>query len=653
MKWLTTTRVFLVLLMVGLNMPLFGSSIAHAQKRPFLVPHGFVVEAVAEGLQLPTSFAFAGSSRILVTQKSGAVRVIWNDELLDKPFIDISGEVNDVGQRGLLGIAAHPRFPTTPYVYLSYVYDPPEAADHNPSGGRVSRLLRLSANSSNPNSHQPGSGVVILGKNSTFAQIGDPDRPEKGRLNCQDDAGNYIPDCIPNEGHVHALAHIAFGRDGALYVASGDGGNFGVAGLRAQVRDSLAGKILRINPITGDGYSTNPFYDGDPQSNRSKVYVYGMKHPYRFAFHPQTGELFIGDVGNLKWEEVTRARAGANLGWPCFEGKAPNAYDPICQSLHAGSATVTHGFHIYPHEEGWGAVIGGDFYTGRAFPSYFRNAYFYGDFNKGTIQTVTFSRTGTPSFTDFATGIPGLVQVSEGPDGALYILSIATGTLYRVRYVGGTPLFTPHSTATEGASNAEPTPTAIARSEDGEGNDGNNNDGEEIDTITLEPIPVGEGTGKILREWWNGIGGKQVADFVGSKQYASKPSGEEFLTTLEAPRLFGKDYGTRIRGYLHPPVTGEYRFWIAADDSGELWLSNNADPTNKTRIASVPEWTHARQWNRYGSQQSVPISLEAGQRYYIEVLHKQADQKDNLTVAWQIPGQERAIIAGMYLSPPE
>ena len=621
--------------------PTFSPQTSHAQDAKFHVPSGFVAETVVGKLRLPTSFAFAGSGRIFVTEKSGVVRVIQDGQLLSEPFIDLSAEVNDVGQRGLLDVAVHPNFPSTPYVYLAYVYDPSAALSHNAEGARVSRVLRLTANSANLNVHVPGSGAIILGANSTFEHIGDPDRPEQKPLNCEDGNGGYVPDCVPNEGHVHALAHMTFGADGALYIANGDGLNYNFGSLRAQEIDSLAGKILRINPLTGDGYANNPFYDGNPKSNRSKVYVYGMKHPFRFAVSPTTGELFIGDVGNLKWEEVTRARAGANLGWPCFEGKNPNAFDPICQPLLNGTQPVVHGFHVYPHEDGWGAVIGGDFYTGREFPAYYRGAYFYGDFNKGTVQSVVFNGAGVPTYADFATGIPGLVQVSSGPDGAMYLLSIANGALYRVRYTGGTA-FVPSSSATAGAANV-PTPTPTPK----------NQPATTDNAAPANPAPAGSGTGKILREWWNGISGKTVGDLTGSKAFGGKPTGTEMLTKLDVPRLFGSDYGTRLRGYLHPPTTGAYTFWIAADDSGELWLSTDANGANKQRIASVPEWTYAEKWDRFASQQSQPIQLQAGQRYYIEILHKQADQKDNLTVAWQMPGQERQVIAGMYLSPPE
>lgn len=626
-------RLILLLLLVAMLLPLTPP--LHAQSPGFKVANGFVAEVVVTKLKMPTAFAFGPDGRIYITEKEGLVRVVQNGALQREPFLDLRAEVNAVGQRGLLAIAAHPRFPATPYLYLGYVYDPPEAKSYDPNGARASRVLRISANPANLSVHQPGSGVVILGNNSNFTYIPNPNASEKQPFACDNGQGGFVNDCLPNDGQVHPVADLVFGRDGALYVGVGDGLNYGVGSLRAQALDSLTGKILRIDPNTGAGYANNPFYDGNPQSNRSKVYVYGMKHPWRFAVHPTTGELFVGDVGNLKWEELTRAGAGANLGWPCFEGKNPNAFDPVCQPLLNGQQPVTHGFHLYPHEDGWGAVIGGGFYTGNAFPAWMRNAYFYGDFNKGTIQVTP---ANAVTFTDFATGIPGIVQISSGPDGAMYVLSVTTGSLYRIR-VGSEP---------------PPAPaTAIATPVPGSTPTGNKTPAASPTTAAAPAAPSGAGAGKILREWWTGVSGKSVTDLTNSKDFKEKPDGQEMLTSLDAPRGAGNDYGARIRGYLIPPVTGDYRFWIASDDASQLWLSSDANAANKRQIAGVNDWTPAQQWERHPSQQSEVIRLQAGQRYYIEVLHKQGDQKDNLSVAWQIPGSDRQVISGQYLSPPE
>ena len=99
----------------------------------------------------------------------------------------------------------------------------------------------------------------------------------------------------------------------------------------------------------------------------------------------------------------------------------------------------------------------------------------------------------------------------------------------------------------------------------------------------------------------------------------------------------GSNYGSRIRGYICPPLTGDYTFWIASDDNSELWLSSDSDPENKTKIAGVNPWTYSREWTKYSSQKSKPISLQAGSQYYVEVLHKEGSVYDNVAVGWQLP----------------
>ena len=146
---------------------------ASAQDGSFYVPPGFVLERVIQGLNTPTSFAIAPDGRIYVTQKDGRVRVFHDNDLLGEPFIDLRYEVNDAADRGLMGIALHPRFPTVPHMYLSYVYDPPEIRERNPAGARVSRLLRIDADPADLDTHVRGSGLVLLGKfqRKGFGQI--------------------------------------------------------------------------------------------------------------------------------------------------------------------------------------------------------------------------------------------------------------------------------------------------------------------------------------------------------------------------------------------------------------------------------------------------------------------------------------------------
>ena len=161
------------------------------------------------------------------------------------------------------------------------------------------------------------------------------------------------------------------------------------------------------------------------------------------------------------------------------------------------------------------------------------------------------------------------------------------------------------------------------------------------------------GSGSLLREWWTGISGTSVSDLILSPAYPGLPNGTEELTSFQAPTNWADTYGARIRGYLYPPATGDYTFWIAGDDDSELWLSTdpNAGPATISMIASVSGGTDPCSWDESPSQQSLPIFLKAGQRCYIEALHKQDQGADHLAVAWEGPDILRMIIDGQFLSP--
>ncbi len=164
-------------------------------------------------------------------------------------------------------------------------------------------------------------------------------------------------------------------------------------------------------------------------------------------------------------------------------------------------------------------------------------------------------------------------------------------------------------------------------------------------------VVFGQGQGQIRRDWWNGIGGTTIGALTGSPNYPDSPTGSEIVTSFETPSNIANDYGTRVHGYLTPDVSGDYRFWIASDDNGELWLSSDDDPANKTRIAHVPGWTPPRNWTKFPEQASAPIPLVAGESYFIEALQKEGGGGDNLAVGWQKPGDSATnVIPGAYLS---
>jgi hypothetical protein len=152
----------------------------------------------------------------------------------------------------------------------------------------------------------------------------------------------------------------------------------------------------------------------------------------------------------------------------------------------------------------------------------------------------------------------------------------------------------------------------------------------------------------IVREYWTGVTGNSVSDIPTDRP----PTGTQQLTLLEGPTNSGTNYGARIRGYVCPPASGNYVFWIASNDNSELWLSTDDNPANKRRIAYVNGATSPREWTKYASQKSTTISLLTGKQYYVEILHKQGAGTDNIAVGWQLPdGSLERPIQGGRLSP--
>ncbi|PRX73182.1 chitodextrinase [Cohnella sp. SGD-V74] len=170
-------------------------------------------------------------------------------------------------------------------------------------------------------------------------------------------------------------------------------------------------------------------------------------------------------------------------------------------------------------------------------------------------------------------------------------------------------------------------------------------------TVTTDPSGGGgepSETGTIVREYWTGISGPTVA----SIPLGTAPTGTSVLTSFEAPSNWGDHYGTRIRGYIVPTVTGTYQFAIAGDNNTQLWLSTDDSPANKSKIGEVVDWTNEREWNRTSSQQSGSIALTANQRYYVEILHKEESGGDHLAVGWKVPGSSSfSVIDGANLAP--
>ena len=411
----------------------------------------FLLETHASGFTVPTDLAFAPNGLLFVAEKSGLLKVV-NRVGVTQVFADLRADVNEAGERGLLGIVVHPNFVSgSPYVYALHSFDPPEAASatgaavRDGDGQRVSRLVRLTADAATGyTSMLAGSSITIVGGASTWANTGDPsarDSDQSPQWACG--RTEFVADCIPADGRSHSIGTVAFGPDGMLYLGNGDASDFSNAdprSLRSIDVNSLAGKIIRVDPDTGRGLPDNPHWNGDPNSNASRVYVSGLRNPYRFRFGG--GSLWIGDVGQGNWEEVNRGLPGASFGWPCYEGGAAGtaaansgfSSSPACIT-YAASGTTAAPTWSYPHDGGGAAIVVGDVYEGISWPSEYHDALIIGDFVQQSLQAVRVS--GAPiTTTPLATGI--LASDAEfGPDGHLYISGLATGVVQRIRYAPG------------------------------------------------------------------------------------------------------------------------------------------------------------------------------------------------------------------------
>lgn len=247
----------------------------------------------------------------------------------------------------------------------------------------------------------------------------------------------------------------------------------------------------------------------------------------------------------------------------------------------------------------------------------------------GATQTINFAPisdrlTNAPPFNASASassGLPVSIYVAEGPasivNGEVNLVGVP-GTVILRAVQSGDPTYAP----------------AIAV--------------EQSFTVMASPPPSCVGTGSITMESWTGIGGTAVNDIP----LNTEPDATTEINIFEIPTDVQNDYGVRVRGYFCAPETGSYTFWIASDDNGELWLSSNDNPANKSLIATVPTWTNSRQWDKFPDQQSASIFLVQDQRYYIEALMKEASGGDNLAVGWRLPsGTLQRPIPGNFLSP--
>jgi len=341
-----------------------------------------------QSFKAPVEMIAIPGNRFYVLEQKGLVRLLDASGAPATTALDISAKITSGGEAGLLGIAIDPKFAVNGFVYLDFT-----APLATPVTGVAfqSVIARF---------HSNDGGATI-----------DP-ASEKRLLVVDQPFSN------------HNGGHIAFGPDGMLYISLGDGGSGGDPMGNGQNKDVLLGKLLRIDPTGGDPYaipSSNPFAAG---GGRPEVFAYGLRNTWKFSFDSATGELWAGDVGQGKYEEVDRIVLGGNYGWNTREGK--HCYkDPACPSAGFIDPVVE-----YDRSEGV-SITGGYVYRGTKLPGLF-GKYVYGDFGTGRIWAV--DQTGTDSFAPLLLAETQLKisTFAQGPDGELFVADYGTGTLQQL-----------------------------------------------------------------------------------------------------------------------------------------------------------------------------------------------------------------------------
>lgn len=420
------------------------------------LPDGFYLEDASDAAFVePVAVAFAPGGRMFVVEKRGVVRVVVDGVLQAEPFVDLRAEVLNQHDRGLLGIAVDPDFETTRRVFLSYTVDHAATTD----AARLDAFARVTSyagRADNPTVADPASRRVLIGE--TFA--------------------TGIPSCYFS----HTIGTLAVGADGSLLVGAGDGASYNqvdaggvyaacfgpgrldpsenIGAFRAQRVESLAGKILRIDPETGLGLPSNPFYTGDPTDTASKVWALGVRNPFRFTLladgdpDPEAGRpgtLYIGDVGWNVWEEVNVARGGENFGWPCYEGPGRHSgYHNATPATNGCSAprtgTLTYGPYYWHHSDPsrsvpagrtGRAVMVGAVYEGRKYPDAYDGALFYGDYPNGWFASARVDGGSAPTQERlFSSNAGPIVDAASDPEsGYLYLVDVGAGRIWRLRHV--------------------------------------------------------------------------------------------------------------------------------------------------------------------------------------------------------------------------
>jgi glucose/arabinose dehydrogenase len=352
------------------------------------------LRTIVGGLSQPVGVTNAndGSGRLFVIEQGGLIRIVKDGSVLEQPFLDIHSLVSCCGEQGLLGLAFAPDFGADGGRFF---------IDYTDQKGDTA-IAEVTVGAGSPNVADRSSLRVLL----------------------------HIAQPFSN----HNGGGLAFGPDGFLYIAMGDGGSGGDPQGNGQRRDTLLGKLLRIDVLSqrpaGQEYvvpSDNPFAEGG--ASRPEIWAYGLRNPWRFSFDRETGDLWIGDVGQGSYEEIDRAFVGegrgANYGWNAMEGNHCFGNGGCIAEDYAAPIAE------YNHSRGDCAVIGGYVYRGEAYPSLL-GGYVFGDECSGTIRGLVADGPDRQKPVTLLDTKHVISSFGEDEAGELYLTDLSSGELLQV-----------------------------------------------------------------------------------------------------------------------------------------------------------------------------------------------------------------------------